>query len=573
LYFLGLAADYDGTIAKDGRVDAPTLDALARVKASGRKLILVTGRRLSDLISVFPGYELFDRIVAENGAVLFDPLDDQSIVFGPAVEPGVIEYLKARATRPIAVGERIIAGWEPDQSIFLQAIEDRGVEAQIIFNKGALMLLPTGINKASGLRAAARELDVAACALIGVGDGENDHSFLSICGCSCAVANAVDALKREVDMVTAADHGAGVRWLADKLIELDAKLLTHDRHGLAIGTDAHGDLVRLRPQDGNVLVVGPPMSGKSSLCAVICEAAAHSLYGFSVIDPEGDYLHLHAAAALDCAKHSLNATHLQTLLDAKANPVFVLRDVATSKRTELFRAAIRTAVSTNVRSGHPALLVIDEAHEGLSTALGLDLRSGPLTVLVTLAPGLLSHEALRSVDCVISFGENADALINEFFRLTGMPLSVSSELAPKHHSAIIWRRYADASMLHPSSARRRHVRHAGKYASGDVGHARSFFFRDRDGRLLGTARNLRDFVKVSRGLQPEVWAGHLARGDFTRWFRDVIRDESLAAAVEALQQQADLDPVQGIETLAHMIVRRYLCDPSAPQSTALDEDQ
>ena len=71
--YLALAADYDGTIAHDGVVDADTLAALDRLRASGRKLILGTGRELEDLASTFPFLDRFDRIVAENGAILYHP--------------------------------------------------------------------------------------------------------------------------------------------------------------------------------------------------------------------------------------------------------------------------------------------------------------------------------------------------------------------------------------------------------------------------------------------------------------------------------------------------------------------
>jgi hydroxymethylpyrimidine pyrophosphatase-like HAD family hydrolase len=43
-----LACDYDGTIAQDGAVLPSTLEALKRLKSSGRKLILATGRELGE---------------------------------------------------------------------------------------------------------------------------------------------------------------------------------------------------------------------------------------------------------------------------------------------------------------------------------------------------------------------------------------------------------------------------------------------------------------------------------------------------------------------------------------------
>src|SRR5688572_7540739 len=70
---LALACDYDGTIAHHGVVDEATIAALERVVAAGRHLVLVTGRQLEDLQRIFPRLDMFERVVAENGAVLYRP--------------------------------------------------------------------------------------------------------------------------------------------------------------------------------------------------------------------------------------------------------------------------------------------------------------------------------------------------------------------------------------------------------------------------------------------------------------------------------------------------------------------
>jgi HAD superfamily hydrolase (TIGR01484 family) len=72
-FIIALATDYDSTIATNSKVEASTIAALERLKASGRTLVLVTGRELPDLQAVFPQLEIFDRVVAENGAVLYRP--------------------------------------------------------------------------------------------------------------------------------------------------------------------------------------------------------------------------------------------------------------------------------------------------------------------------------------------------------------------------------------------------------------------------------------------------------------------------------------------------------------------
>jgi HAD superfamily hydrolase (TIGR01484 family) len=68
MYFVALATDYDGTLAEDGLVAEETIAALRSFRQSGRKLILVTGRELPDLRSVFPHLHLFDAAVVENRA-------------------------------------------------------------------------------------------------------------------------------------------------------------------------------------------------------------------------------------------------------------------------------------------------------------------------------------------------------------------------------------------------------------------------------------------------------------------------------------------------------------------------
>jgi hydroxymethylpyrimidine pyrophosphatase-like HAD family hydrolase len=58
--YFALACDYDCTIASHGRVDGATLSAIERLRASGRRLLLVTSRELDDLMRVFPHVHLFD---------------------------------------------------------------------------------------------------------------------------------------------------------------------------------------------------------------------------------------------------------------------------------------------------------------------------------------------------------------------------------------------------------------------------------------------------------------------------------------------------------------------------------
>ncbi|GFE88700.1 HAD family hydrolase [Steroidobacter agaridevorans] len=219
--YLALCTDYDGTIARHGVVDLPTIDALARLHESGRKLIMVTGRELAELISVFPRLDLFDLVVAENGALLYDPATKEQ---KPLCEPPLPEFVAAlqrRGVFPLSVGRTIVATREPYEEAALEVIRDLGLELQVIFNKGAVMILPSGVNKATGLKAALKELKLSEHNIVGVGDAENDHAFLGICECAVAVANALPALQEAADFVTKATHGPGVTQLIEEMLQDD----------------------------------------------------------------------------------------------------------------------------------------------------------------------------------------------------------------------------------------------------------------------------------------------------------------------------------------------------------------
>lgn len=226
--YLALATDYDGTLASDGRVNEETLAALDRLRDSGRKLILVTGRHLDDLLNVFPEINLCEWVVVENGALLYRPATREEKPLGAPPPEEFVKALQQRGVDPLAVGRVIVATWHPHENTVLDVIRDLGLEYQVILNKGAVMVLPSGVNKAFGLSAALSELGLSPHNTVGIGDAENDHSLLDFCGCGVAVANALPILKEHADFVTKGDRGAGVVELIDKLIASDlAELAPH----------------------------------------------------------------------------------------------------------------------------------------------------------------------------------------------------------------------------------------------------------------------------------------------------------------------------------------------------------
>lgn len=216
--YLALATDYDGTLASHGTVEPETIEALRRLAVTGRKLVLVTGRRVDDLIRVFPELAIFDRIVAENGPIVYQPQSRETRMLSEPPPAAFIEELRRRGVQPLTAGQIFVATEQPNERVVVEVIAELGFDLQVILNKGSVMVLPIGVNKATGLSAALEELDIFPQHVVGIGDAENDEAFLTMCGRGVAVANALESLKARADQITQSANGAGVREVIDSLL-------------------------------------------------------------------------------------------------------------------------------------------------------------------------------------------------------------------------------------------------------------------------------------------------------------------------------------------------------------------
>src|SRR5262245_32761227 len=108
MFFVALATDYDNTLAVHGVVDEATRSAVEALKRSGRRAILVTVRELPEFLSFFPEIELFDIVVAENGATLYDPATRKEEALSPPPPDEFVAQLKASGIKPLSVGRSIV---------------------------------------------------------------------------------------------------------------------------------------------------------------------------------------------------------------------------------------------------------------------------------------------------------------------------------------------------------------------------------------------------------------------------------------------------------------------------------
>ena len=454
MFFVALATDYDGTLAKHGIVDAATLEALKRVKRSGRKLIMVTGRQSADLIPLFPELDVFDWIVAENGATLYEPGSKEETALAPEPSADLVALLEREGVKPLSVGRSIIATWEPNEAAVLRAIRDLGLELQIIFNKGAVMVLPAGINKASGLAAAMERLGLSPHNVAGIGDAENDHGFLEFCDCGVAVANALPALKEKVHHVTRGAAGAGVVELCELLIETDLKdiapTLPAGRPLLGIAED--GVELCLEPRKGPLLIAGSSGGGKTTTVTFLLERMSALNFQFCVLDPEGDYADAGHTVTLG---HPSDPPTVEEVLSALSRPdvsaIVNLLAVPLADRPAFLAKLLPELSHLRTKTGRPHWIIIDEAHHLLPAEwdpapLSLP-RELPGVILVTVHPDQLSKELLGSIETLIGVGNEPQKAAAQFCEAAELPTPADIHIDKAARQAYFWRRGGSATAV------------------------------------------------------------------------------------------------------------------------------
>ena len=567
MYFLALATDYDGTLAHDGVVLPETIGALRRLKASGRRLILVTGRELPDLKRILPEITLFDRVVAENGALLYDPESGLEQLLAAPPPQQFVTRLREKEVGSISVGRGIVATWEPHQQAVLEAIHELGLELQIIFNKGAIMVLPPGVNKASGMRAALRDLELSPHNVVAVGDAENDHALLGASGCGAAVANAIATLKDAADICLLADHGAGVVELADRLLKEDARLAPPARHGIVLGTNRHGGEVLLTPFDGSILIAGSSGGGKSTLATALTERMAERQFEFCVIDPEGDYIDLDHTVFIGTLRAPPPAAEaLKLLRDDEVNLVINTQALPVRERRMLSDMLLGQIVRLRARTGRPHWLLVDEAHEVVPEKREVGARLGPAdlpsAIFITAYPQAVAADVLRRVRTLVVVGEEACETLLAVAASTGVeaPPAVPH---PGQDEVLCWRLRdgVEPECVKVAGPAQVHRRHRGKYAAGNVGSRRSFYFRGPHKTLNSPARNLYRFLDVAAEVDDATWEHHLQAGDYSAWFRHVIRDEDLAVEAARVEANRTLPPYESRRRIRKAVWRRYAAPP------------
>ncbi len=445
MLYHALALDYDGTLATNGFVDDATVEALVRVRESGRRVVLVTGRLLAPLLSAFPQVGVCDLVVAENGALLYFPDTREERVLAEPPPRKLVEKLRERDVPVDEVGRVIIATYVPHETAVLETVRDLALDSQIVFNKGAVMVLPTGVNKASGLKAALQELGSSPHNTVGAGDAENDLAFLNVCGASAAVANALDTVKQQVDIVLRGSASEGIVELIEQLLSDDLQSLNErPDHGILLGHELSGEEVRVPIYGSRVLVTGDSGGGKSKLAIGCLEQLMQGEYQTVVFDPEGDYQAGEGPVILGTRERAATAEEvMQVVRNSGQSCVVSLFAAKHEEQAPMFSKLYRALQDHRVQTGRPHWNIIDEAHYPVASSWqpidDLHLEDFRSVMYLTAYPEQMPRNVLDAIELFVAISNEPAKLLQKFCEVLG---EETPHLAPPadgaEHRAVAW---------------------------------------------------------------------------------------------------------------------------------------
>jgi len=556
-----LACDFDGTLAENGQVAPETWDALREARLGGLTTILVTGRVLNSFVSDLPCTDICEAIVAENGAILYYPRRDSIILPFGQVDGKLLNRIESLGI-PIERGIAIAATRVPHDKAVLDMLRESRSSATVEYNREALMLLPPGTTKASGLAAALQELGFSAHNVVACGDAENDRSLFEFAEFSAAVANAHPGLKAAADTVLPQPDGAGVRILIKDL--LDGKIPTRrfqTERGLLLGQRLSGvplylDVFAL--VENNLGIFGSSGSGKSWLAGLLAEELLKQKYQLCIIDPEGDYRSLgsspHTLVLGGAAKRLPEISDVDSLLED--NLLSLVLDLSTytlQERIDYVSALMQTLRSLRQRRGRPHCFLVDEIqhfcpHGGsaLTDQFLEAMQVGGFGV-VSFQPRQISSRLLGILDHFLitnfKLSDELDALRPYLERFPGSEaIFENSGALPKGQTHLCLDLNKVASGQEQAVTRFRaghrlipHIRHLHKYLRAPLPEWKRFYFHEPGGRSpLRSAASLWEFREQLADISNSSLEYHLQRGDFSSWLHDVLHDEELARQVHRL---------------------------------------
>ncbi|MBI4446692.1 MAG: HAD hydrolase family protein [Acidobacteria bacterium] len=551
-----LACDLDGTLIDGPVVTENAWKSLRVAKNAGIKIILVTGRIFEDLISLGPLDEICEAIVAENGAVVYVPGTKSILLPFGRISPGITRKLE-QLSIPLEKGLAMVASCVPHDEKILQVLHESAGGATLEYNRRAVMVLPPGATKATGLDHALRELDLSMRNVLGCGDAENDRALFEAVELGVAVANASPAIQRLADSILMKPNGTGVGQLIESLAsgQLPPRRLRPERRVL-LGRKSSQSAAYLDPfllLNKNFGIAGASGSGKTWLGGILAEGLLNLGYQVCIVDPEGDFRTLRTLphtllvggpgasqpSLVDIANVFVYSTTLSVIVDLSCLPK--------AESPSYVIALIQKLIGARKRCHRPHWILMDELQmlcppEGqVSKLLGEAMKSAGGYCGVTYRPSAVDPCILNEVHgwflTRLSDPQELGCLSRIF---SGERPHFFSELASLQLGEAYMYTLVSEPWLPPMTgffefqmATRAvpHVRHLSKYLHLSLPHEKRFCFREPGGAVLAAASNLLDFKQVLKVISTASIEYHLYRKDFERWIEDVLQDNVLARRI------------------------------------------
>jgi hydroxymethylpyrimidine pyrophosphatase-like HAD family hydrolase len=546
-----VALDLDGTLTTAGVIGVNVLAAIDECRDRGVVIVLVTGRIWSELEHDFPGLvKHLDAVVCENGAVL--RLNGEVHPLAPAVDRALVDALRSRDIG-FRTGEVILAGSGGDSVEVIQEIGRLGLDHQVVANRNELMVLPAGVSKGTGLRAALDELQISSHNVIAIGDAENDLSMLETAEIGVAVGNAIDSVRQHADLVLDAEGGEAVAaFLRGPLID-GASVVHPGRRALRIGVTPDGTVVSVPGAQATVLILGGSGSGKSHLAGLLLERWIGAGYTVLAIDPEGDYSslgRLHRTVVVDAAAPSSLQRVFDVLRGRHWSVVLDLSTLAAERAGSYLEQVAAGVESIRAQHGLPHWILIDEAQVPLG-------ESGPVTELFRPSAGGYCYVTYRPEALCSAVSVTID------LTLTALGADRSR---PGEHSVALGQATGQAQVSFQVDPRvTEHVRHRHKYLTIPLLAHHQFVFRDEAGRPIDTAATVEQFADQLSSAPDRSIQHHVERGDFSRWAVSALQDRELSALVSGAENEfnarLEVDLARLRAQLLSHLRQRYLNSP------------
>ncbi len=565
MYCRVIACDFDGTGAVNGHPAPELYAALAAAQAQGIVTLLVTGRVLEDVQRACEEFSPFDAVVAENGAVMHLCELGRTIQIGSPPPDCFLGELRAQGV-PFHTGNVIVGTWEQHANKLLEVIRRFGIDAQLVFNRAALMVLPSGINKAVGIRCALDQLGRSERNLLAFGDAENDIPMLVDAEVGVAARGSVPAVAALADDSVSQPGGAGVALYIRRLLERGSLVPKTARRVVSLGKTAEGSAVTLPTSGTNVLISGDPRSGKSWIAGLLSERLVEQGYRICIVDPEGDYAPMGRRSKVITFGHDLELPYPQAAMRLLGTQplsiVLTLSSLAPSEQLNYVSRLLASLDDGRAATGIPHWILIDEAHyffHTLSPCLKyLDSPTGNFG-LVTYRPSLLASEVYNAIGAHIITSTKVEEeryFVTKILQARG-PQGLAAHAALE---SINWlsagRLTTDPAakswqVFNPAERITRHAHHARKYADTRLSEDKAFRFVNAGNGV--TVHNIVEFYRAIQTVPQASLRHHLNAGDFSRWVNDILGDQQLAKGLRKLERTTPVGATPDrAEILAHV---------------------